>query len=443
MHFNHLTFLPPVGDSETLYSICSAIHHLRGGSSWQSAGSFFFDDPVASWHRQIPGNIDHFCKVTCNALGTAEQILNDRTILGFQTRFMSNAVAKEFVSRARGPRHKSHRFPSPDTKRLRYCVECVVHDRQALGRGTWRLEHQLPGAKVCMDHARDLKEASPTNGHRFRNWLRPDDFVEPSPCLLPVDYTPDRLHWACLAQILWILKCHPRISPPLLYQVLAEKLADIRAIPAARFFNSKAAEKWLRTMKHIPFLHSDLEPLQGKWLRFIDGRGTQHPLRWAALFASCMGPLEFNVALAKAYPLQATLDGRWEISGQGHLDLLPQHVWDALLEGMAVKEVAERWCLETSSINRALRLNPEFKATRDEKIRREMLLPKREWVRQFLQRKPGASRADLKKVDSASLRWLDINDKEWLWRQVPPTKSGRWPQRLLFVDGIPHPALCD
>lgn len=434
MNCDLLTFLPPIGDSETLYSICSALHHLRGGSSWQGAGIYFFDNPRASWHRQIPRNVDHFCRVTRNLLGTPEEVLNDRTIVGFHARFMNHDDAKDFIAQARTPSEKVARFPSPDTKRLRLCVQCVMEDREELGRGTWRLEHHLPGARVCMVHGHDLQEVSPSNAHRFRTWLRPDDYVGSTPNVSPANFTPDRENWACLAQVLWVLKCHPRISPPLLHHVLAEKLASIRAIPAARFLNSKAAESWLNTKRHVVFLHSDLEPLQGKWLRFLDGRGAQHPLRWAVLFASCMGSWELNVALGRAYSLQATLDGRWEVSGQGHLDLLPQHVWDALLDGVCIRKIAQTWRMTAVTINRALRLNPELKSLREEKVRNDLLIPKRDWVSSFLRRKPNASRADLRKADSAKLRWLDLNDKEWLWRQVPPTKSGRWPQRLLFAE---------
>ncbi|MEO7888272.1 TniQ family protein [Polaromonas sp.] len=424
-----LTFLPPVGDTETLYSICSALHHLRGGPCWKRAGISFFRDPRASSHRQLPRNLDHFCQVTRNLFGTAEEIVHDRTIVGFHARFMDDSAAKRFVAATRGPRNNLIRFPNPEARKLRLCVQCVMDDREALGRGTWRLEHHL-GARVCMDHGRDLLEIV-FNSYQSSSWLRPDDFVDKNPTLTPVIFSEDQVSWMALAQILWILKSHPRICTPLLHHVLAEKLANIGAITAARFLNSASTASWLKE-KSLPFLRHNLQPLSGQWLKFLDGRGTHHPLRWAVIFAACMDPWELNVALGKAYSLQATLEGRWEASGQGHLDLLPQDVWDALLDGISVPEVARNWGRAPASINRALRLNPELKALRDAKITKDILTPKREWVCGFLQRVPHASRADLRKVDSASLRWLDLNDKEWLWRQLPPTKSGRWPQRPLF-----------
>lgn len=437
MSADQLTFMPPVGSTETLYSVCAALHHLRGGMNWKKSGLYYFKDEKASWHRQMPCNLDHFCEVTRNLLGSPERILEERTLSGFYIRFMDPRASNDLIAQAKKPRPKFYKSADPDAKKLRLCPECVVEDRKALGRGTWRLEHQLPGARVCMHHGRDLQQTVEHNFEAFRHWMRPEDFVGNSPLLWHVELTPDRASWVSLAKILWILKSHHRVSPPLLHHVLAQKLAHIGFLKAARFLSSKAVEDWLKSGRYgsslySPFLKSDLAPLQGKWLRFLDGRSANHPLRWAAVLAACMSPEELNLELGKASPLQATLSGRWDISGQIHEDLLPKHVWDALLEGMDIRDVKDHWGISAAMLNRALRLNPELKAIRETKIEKDILHPRREWVCRFLQENPSAARADLRREDSASLRWLDLNDQEWLWRHVPPTKSGRWPQKSLF-----------
>jgi len=97
---------------------------------------------------------------------------------------------------------------------------------------------------------------------------------------------------------------------------------------------------------------------------------------------------------------------------------LPKYIWDALLEDMAISTAAHHWGMQPASLNRALRLNPDLKAIRDAYIEKNILQPKREWVCGFLLKHPNASRADLRREDSASLRWLYLNDKEWLWRHV-------------------------
>lgn len=437
MKADQLTFMPPVGKTETLYSVCASLHHLRGGVSWKKAGVYFFKDEMASWHRQMPCNLDHFCEVTRYLLGSPEKILEDRTLTGFYARFLEPKALNNLIIQARNPRLKHHKSADPDAKKLRLCPECVVEDRKELGRGTWRLEHQLPGAKVCMHHGRDLHQVVEHNFEAGRYWMRPEDFVGNEPQLWDVKLTHERASWVSLAKILWILKSHQRVSPPLLHHVLAQKLVQVGGLKSARFLSSKTAENWLKkgpygSSLYSPFLESDLAPLKGNWLKFLDGRGAHHPLRWAAVLAACMTAQELSVELERASPLQGTLGGRWDISGQIHKDLLPKHIWDALLDGIDIRDAAEHWGLSAASLNRALRLNPELKAIRDEKIEKDILQPKREWVCRFLQVNPSATRANLRREDSASLRWLDLNDQEWLWRHVLPTKSGRWPQMPLF-----------
>ncbi len=431
MNSDSITFWPTVGMTETLYSVCSALRHLRGGVSNEHHSLLLFDESNAGWLRQVPANLDYFCRVTYGQLGTPKEILADRTTFGFHMRFLKPSVANDFLVKACAPRTSGFKFPSPETRKLRLCVECVLEDREELGRASWRLEHQLPGAKVCMTHGHWLEEIAEINREGSRSWLRADQFVDREPAIPARQYTTEWADWQNLADILWVLKSHERVFPPLLHQVLAEHLASTRAISAPRFLNSKTAADCLK--RNAPaYLNDELEPLQGDWLRFLDGRGAHHPLRWAALFASCMSGTRLNLKLGRAYPCQATLDGRWEVASRGNEDLLPKQVWDSLLAGADVTAVSRDTNRSAGAINRALRLNPELKAIRDAKILADILLPKRNWVCNFLRQQPGAKRKDLHRADSASLRWLDLNDREWLWQQVPPTKAGRWPQKPLF-----------
>lgn len=430
---DRITFWPEVGPTESLYSICSALQHLRGGVSARKHSLYLFDDEGAAWLRQVPVNLNHYCHVTHGLLGTPQEILLDRTAVGLHLRFMDPKTANNFVLRACTPRAPGFKFQTPETKRLRLCIECVMEDRQTLGRTTWRLEHQLPGVKICTTHRQWLQEIPESNRQGSKAWLRADMFVSKEPCI-PIPLKCDaELEWCNLADILWVLKSHHRVFPPLLHQVLAAHLTEIRVLKAGRFLNSKIAASWLK--RHwLPFFDAGFEALQGDWLSFLDGRGAHHPLKWAALFASCISAARLNQKLGCAYQHQATLDGKWVVAAVSNEDLLPQEVWDALISGAEVPNVAAETNRTTSSINRALRLNPELKVLRDANVRQNILMPRRQWVLDFLRKHPGAKRRQLLQNDSASLRWLDLNDREWLWTHVPPTKSGRWPQRALFAE---------
>lgn len=437
MNADQVTFMPPVGSTETLYSVCAALHHLRGGMDWEKAGLYYFKDAMASWHRQMPCNLDHFCKTTRNLLGSPEKILEERTLAGFYVRFINPRESCDLIAQAKLPRPKFRKSADPDAKKLRLCLECVAEDRKTLGRGTWRLEHQLPGARVCIHHGRDLQQMLAHNFEAFRRWMRPEDFVGNNPMLKSFELTSSRASWGSLAKILWILKSHHRASPPLLRHILAQKLAAINVLKAPRFLSSKAAEYWLNNgpygdSRYSPFLKSDLRPLQGNWLKFLDGRGADHPLRWAAVLATCMSSEDLNLELDNASPLQATISGCWEISGQIYENLLPKHIWDALLEGVDIREVSDRWRIRPSGLNRALRLNPELKAIREMKIGNDILRPRREWIRRTIEENPGVSRANLFRRDSASLRWLELNDRVWYRQNVNSPNYESSLQKSLF-----------
>jgi transposase len=116
-------------------------------------------------------------------LGTAEAIINRRTILPYFLPFHSLRIALlAFEAMRSGPiaglkyqlglitSHFRANFP------LKSCPDCLLQDRSEFGTAYWHRSHQLPGTWVCLKHDQILLESNlkSTSAQRF-NWILPDE----------------------------------------------------------------------------------------------------------------------------------------------------------------------------------------------------------------------------------------------------------------------------
>lgn len=140
-----------------------------------------FNHPTQGCAHDFPARLDHFLSKAGGALGSAERIVEERSVLPFYLRFASESMINATITAAAQSSSGRLKFQlGLLTSRfranhpLKACVECMAEDMREVGTPYWRREHQLPGVWICRHHggwlrASDLKA---TGVFRFQ-WVLP------------------------------------------------------------------------------------------------------------------------------------------------------------------------------------------------------------------------------------------------------------------------------
>lgn len=177
---------------ETLYSLVSRNHFFRGHKEHSHTLEAFFGTLSGISLQSMMSELEVFEARTGGRLGTAEQILEERTLFRFYRLFMRG---QNFDSRMKsadsllkfplGVRTGRFRKQHP----LKNCLKCMVEDLRDIGFAYWQLEHQYPGVWVCLRHNYPLREATVRSmPHQKVLWQTP--FCEkmcPVPAVLAED----------------------------------------------------------------------------------------------------------------------------------------------------------------------------------------------------------------------------------------------------------------
>lgn len=180
---------------ETLFSLCSRYHMASGNHLASTTCKLLFGHPTQGSAHDFPARLNHFLAVAGSNLGSADEIVETRTVLPIYLRFANPELA-ELVRRASAEASSgalkfqlgllTSRFRANHP--LKACQACMVDDAQAHVTAYWHWSHQLPGVWVCLHHrhwlvASDLK----ASGVRRFHWILPfqaqfppgDDSVPP------------------------------------------------------------------------------------------------------------------------------------------------------------------------------------------------------------------------------------------------------------------------
>jgi hypothetical protein len=97
---------------------------------------------------------------------TAQKIIREQTLFPFYQPFVSpergQRMAKKMYQTTPNNRHQQTSLPQrkiPEPKRLHFCYDCLIADRQQYGEGYWHRLHQASGVKVCPTHGTMLQES--------------------------------------------------------------------------------------------------------------------------------------------------------------------------------------------------------------------------------------------------------------------------------------------
>lgn len=144
---------------ETLFSLCSRHHRLSGNRLPATTCRTLFGHPRQGCAHDFPSRIDSFALATRGCLGSAEQIVYDRTLLPYFLPFAQPEIGRAAIDAMRGPSIGGLKFRLGLLTSgirahhpLKGCLDCIEDDLRSYASAYWHRSHQLPGAAVCLKH---------------------------------------------------------------------------------------------------------------------------------------------------------------------------------------------------------------------------------------------------------------------------------------------------
>ncbi len=174
---------------ETLFSWCSRYHRLSANGDPRATRRQLFGELRAAGAHDLPSGIDKLVERTQGILGSAEDIVLQRTLLPYYLPFRRRDQADEAILRMRSPNISSLKFQLGlltsglgASHPLKYCPACVCEDERSHSVAYWHLVHQLPTVFVCPVHGISLSGVQPPRGRSGPiGWTLPGDHNTDAP----------------------------------------------------------------------------------------------------------------------------------------------------------------------------------------------------------------------------------------------------------------------
>lgn len=179
-------FVPCWLPGETLFSWAARYHRMSGNVQAARSSRQLFGSSRAGLRHDFPWHLDQLVRNTAGALGSAEAIAFNGTLLGFFRSFTSAERTQSVVHQmqgASGAKVKTTLGLMPSRMGamhpLKACPECVEADLREFGFARWKVEHQWPSAWVCTHHGGLLRAVRNQKALRALNrYLLPEDLSE-------------------------------------------------------------------------------------------------------------------------------------------------------------------------------------------------------------------------------------------------------------------------
>jgi Tn7-like transposition protein D/TniQ len=155
-------YFPLPYPDEFLYSLCARFQDRVGMSYVGLVDHLLFGKGMEKFMFSFPHRVGHFVsQLLVNTFETAEELIQNHTLLPFFLPFLGQARADDFVSGTEGDGIglSSSRLLGVGTaiRSCRYCPECAKEDRKRYGEAYWHRIHQLPSLPVCPSHMTHLE----------------------------------------------------------------------------------------------------------------------------------------------------------------------------------------------------------------------------------------------------------------------------------------------
>ncbi len=353
---------------ETLFSLCSRYHMASGNHLASTTCKLLFGHPTQGSAHDFPARLNHFLTVAGSNLGSADEIVEARTVLPIYLRFASPKLA-ETVRRASAEASSgalkfqlgilTSRFRANHP--LKACRACMIEDAQVHATAYWHWSHQLPGVWVCLHHrhwlvASDLK----ATGVRRFHWILPFQAQFP-----PGDESvpPDQAF--ALAKMVVGLASREMLSldPQALTRTYRQALGvhGLLSSPGHRLRRYEAGQQYAVFLQPLPRfeqlggLPRSSEAAAGEVARLIGAvRSGIHPLRHLMLSTWLLGRVEKFLSLYEQVnrpyeALQAAQASTHSIPASNVVDER-KHRFAALLElGLSVSRASREIGVDTNT----------------------------------------------------------------------------------------------
>lgn len=293
---------------ETLFSLCSRYHRLS--SDWQAhqTNIVLFGARHGGHAHDFPDCLDAFVQRTQGSLGSAQELIQDRTLLPFYLPFRGQGLAELCTQSMRDQGIGSLKFRlGLLTSRfrahhpLKACIHCMQEDLEQGHAPYWRRSHQFPGVWVCTRHQEPLLASSSkaTGVGRF-GWHLPDEMEPPSElgagwaraCEPPILAQLSRFADACAS--LGRTPIGVQFDPEMLVATFSQRLLELEFISqTGRFYRERAAKSLADYSKAFsavaelaPLAVSEASAASQLILTRDPARALTHPLRhvWLILW---------------------------------------------------------------------------------------------------------------------------------------------------------------
>lgn len=291
-------WLDPLPD-ETLFSWCSRYHRLTVNGQDRNTCLQLFGHHRTGTAHDFPARVGAFAAGTRGALGTASEIIQQRTLLPFYLPFRPEALGRQAEQAlcGEGIGHLKYRLGLLSSglgaaHPLKACLSCITEDLTLHGWACWRRSHQLPGVWLCPRHHEPL-QVSPLKLDQVARfaWVLPTrSCCAPVSCLEGLKPVSGQMTWllklgalstalldCALGQFDDAVRIGQTVRDRLRARGMTHPVGRIRWSMVEPVLTQMAME-----MACLPELNHQSDPvlLRNQLLRLLSGRALTHPLRY-------------------------------------------------------------------------------------------------------------------------------------------------------------------
>ncbi len=439
-----LGYLPTWWEGESLYGWCSRLHALRGDKTRQF-GRLLFGREHACRVVDIPSGLGRWVHVTGVRLGTAEEVIRQRTVAAAYWPFASDATRQLLVQAATD----AAGVPIPmilglpagrigASHPLRSCPDCRREMVAERGYATWLLADQLPGAWWCPVHRRPLEQVCSVRAV----WRKPGNDETP----LGVPLGADEAHaLAMMRALAQAIVSAERINPWGLASAIIGRLKSLAIATSPARLNVERINRWLVDAPIVQWMNRQVPmvnvPANNWVVPMIRGRSRSHPLKWMILWTSAWRSEGVEQAV-EAFRLAAlglathengTQFLLWpEDWGRPADTSVPPEVEEAFMSCHTIQDVAKLLGSSTGAVRQWLTDYPSFGRVWMKTVREQRMLRARENMQREMAANPSVSRAELLRICSTDVEWLSRNAPITLRSLLDRLPARKGPQGELF-----------
>ena len=155
-----ISAFPDPYPDELLYSVCVRYCDRMQYRGTRCGLEDFFGKTMTHLEWDTPSHLGELVRrLPVGHLYSVQRLIQEHTVLPFYRAFMPSQRVERLLGEMEGrgggltfPRAGLGKMWGHESRRLRYCPQCVRDDVRVFGEPYWHRLHQLPGVEVCVTH---------------------------------------------------------------------------------------------------------------------------------------------------------------------------------------------------------------------------------------------------------------------------------------------------